>query len=65
MMDRQVSKRNKSDNRDSWLSSFLRGKSEYRQGYDIDDFPLDLDKIHLREWIAGWWSESEKRDVDR
>lgn len=64
-MDTQSTKINKSDGRRKWYAAFCRGKEDYRQGYDVDDFPLDLDKMSLREWVSGWWTEKEKNDVDR
>lgn len=67
-MDRQVAdvNKNKSDGRDLWWKWFCLGSEEYKQGYDIDDYPADVpSKTCLQEWKAGWNEAMEKDNVGR
>ena len=60
-MDRQVSKINKSDGRDTFLRTFQEGVSAFLRGIWINQDPYQYreNKKLSQEWRAGWRKEEE------
>lgn len=62
-MDRQVSKINKSDGRDSFFKAFCEGKEACRKSrtlWHVEGNPYDKGTICHKEWNFGWSEQRER-----